>query len=196
MRKVFAIILAIGMIIACTNHGRESKAVSLHSAAKKMENGKKLKISLHSYRGTEKVKWSTSNKNIKIIKRNKKDCTIQALKEGTSYVKCKIGKKKYKRKITIKPKCLATYDNYQKLKKGMSLDQVETIIGKHTGTEEYSSQTQEEYDDIAEWNKAAGGGWSDQVYRKRIEYIWKNPWTKRYIYATFNDNILVKKTYY
>lgn len=196
MRKAFAILLAVCAVISCTNHTKESKAAQLYSPAKKMENGKKLMISLHSYYGREKPKWSTSNKKIKIIKRYKKSCKIQAVKTGTSYVKCKVGNKKYKIKITIKPECLATYNNYKKLKKGMSYDYVIKILGKHTRIENRWSQTQEEYEDIAKWNKLAGGGWTDQLYRKRVEYVWKNPWNSHYIYATFNDNILVKKSYY
>lgn len=50
---------------------------------------------------SKSVKWSTTNKKIKITKKSKKSATIKGVKNGTSYLKAKVGKKTYKCKITI-----------------------------------------------------------------------------------------------
>lgn len=48
------------------------------------------------------VKWSVSNKNVKIMSQNNKQAKIKGIKKGTSYLNAKIGKKTYKCKITVK----------------------------------------------------------------------------------------------
>jgi len=49
----------------------------------------------------KKVKWSVSNKNLKIIKKNKKTVKIKAVKTGVSIVKAKVKGKTYKCSIII-----------------------------------------------------------------------------------------------
>lgn len=53
---------------------------------------------------TKKVKWSVSNKNIKIISKNNKQAKIKGIKKGTSYLKAKVGSKTYKCKVAVKEK--------------------------------------------------------------------------------------------
>lgn len=61
-------------------------------------NATKIKII-----GTKKsVKWSVSNKKIKIVTKTKKFVKIKGVLPGSSYLKAKVGNKVYKCKITIK----------------------------------------------------------------------------------------------
>ena len=53
---------------------------------------------------SKKVKWSVSNKNIKIISKNNKQAKIKGAKKGTAYLKAKVGKKTYQCKVTVKKK--------------------------------------------------------------------------------------------
>lgn len=50
---------------------------------------------------TKKVKWSATNKNIKIISKNNKQAKIKGVKKGTSYLKAKVKGKTYKCKVAI-----------------------------------------------------------------------------------------------
>lgn len=52
----------------------------------------------------KKVKWSVSNKNIKIVSKSNKQAKIKGVKKGTSYLKEKVGSKTYKCKVTVKEK--------------------------------------------------------------------------------------------
>lgn len=52
----------------------------------------------------KKVKWSVSNKNIKIVSKSNKQAKIKGIKKGTSYLKTKVGSKTYKCKVTVKEK--------------------------------------------------------------------------------------------
>lgn len=174
----------------------KTEAVELYATSKKLQKGSNLKIKLYFYYGKTKPKWSTSNKKIKIVKKTKRSCTIKGLKTGSSYVKCKIGKKAYKIKISVKPKSLVTYNNFNKLKYGMSIDDVEqNILGNCTDVVSVVTQTQEEYDEYYQWNIEDNGRWQDHLYMERIQYVWVNPWNYHCIYATFNDGILVDKMY-
>lgn len=50
------------------------------------------------------VKWSVSNKNIRIVSKNNKQAKIKGIKKGTSYLKAKVGSKTYKCKVAVKEK--------------------------------------------------------------------------------------------
>ena len=52
----------------------------------------------------KKVKWSVSNKNIKIVSKDNKQAKIKGVKKGTSYLKARVGSKTYKCKVTVKEK--------------------------------------------------------------------------------------------
>lgn len=49
------------------------------------------------------VKWSVSNKNIKIISKNNEQAKIRGVKKGSAYINAKVGSKTYKCKITVNP---------------------------------------------------------------------------------------------
>lgn len=172
-----------------------ASAAKLATDSNKMQNGSTIKVNLWYYYGNKKPKWSVSNKKIKIISKGKTWCKIKAKKVGTAYVKCKIGKKTYKKKITVKEKSKVTYENYSELKAGMTFNEVVNILGNYTDINSSSVHTEEEYQDILRWNKEDGGGWEDSLYKERVVYKWENPWNYHYIYCTFNDGILVNKEY-
>lgn len=50
---------------------------------------------------SKEVKWSVSNKNIKIVSKSNKQAKIKGIKKGTSYLKAKVGSKIYKCKVTV-----------------------------------------------------------------------------------------------
>lgn len=77
-----------------------AKKPKLSPTKKTVYVGKTVTIKLKNNK--KKVKWSVSNKKIKITKKSKTYVKIKGLKKGTSYVKAKIGKKTYKCKITVK----------------------------------------------------------------------------------------------
>lgn len=52
----------------------------------------------------KKVKWSVSNKNIRIVSKSNKQAKIKGVKKGASYLKAKVGSKTYKCKVTVKEK--------------------------------------------------------------------------------------------
>ena len=65
--------------------------------------GKTKKLKIKNLKG-KKVKWKTSNKSVVKIKKTKKKTVVQlkGKKAGTATVTAKIGKKKYKCKVTVK----------------------------------------------------------------------------------------------
>lgn len=65
--------------------------------------GKTKKLKIKNLKG-KKVKWKTSNKSVVKIKKTKKKNVVQlkGKKAGTATVTAKIGKKKYKCKVTVK----------------------------------------------------------------------------------------------
>lgn len=101
----------------------------------------------------------------------------------------------YRTKITISPKCLVTYSNYKELEIGMDFDEVEEILGKHTDVEKSVQNTQAEYEEYLAWS-LEDDMWSRYVYHEQIEYSWRNPWTYHTVYATFNDGVLIEKSYH
>lgn len=195
MKKRTILIFTILMVGSLFFAQKDSMAASLRATKTKIENGSTAKINLYFYYGKTKVKWSVSNKKAKIISKGKKWCKIKAKKPGTVYVKCKIGKKTYKKKITIKPKSKVTYGNYDLLYAGMTYDEVADIIGYYDDISYSEMHTQEEYEQYYQWNLEDGGGWEKYLYYEQIRYVWRNPWNYHYIYCTFNDGVLVEKSY-
>jgi hypothetical protein len=196
--KRFIVVVLIAVLLSAQINAVDSKAVSLGSSTSRytLQNGSTLKINVYFYYGSEKPKWSTSNKNIKITSKGKTWCKIKAKKAGNSYVKCKIGKKTYKKKITVKAKSKITYSYYSAIDYGMTIDEVRKLLGER-GTV-YSSKTNsdEEYNQYLEWQTEDGGGWEDSLYYEQVVYEWTNPWTYSRIYCTFNDGVLISKKYY
>lgn len=74
--------------------------VKLSSTKKTVMVGKTVTIRLKNNK--KKVKWSVSNKKIKIVKKTKQYAKVKALKKGKCVLKAKVGKKTYKCQITVK----------------------------------------------------------------------------------------------
>lgn len=53
---------------------------------------------------SKKVKWSVSNKTIRIVNKSNKQAKIKGIKKGTSYLKAKVGGNTYKCRVTVKSK--------------------------------------------------------------------------------------------
>ena len=187
---LFIFVLAFGI-----NTGTNSKAAQLYTNSKKIQNGKKAKIELYFYYGKSKAKWSVSNNKIKIVKRTNKSCTIKGVKVGSAYVKCRIGRKTYKIKITVKQTSKVTYSNFNEIENGMTLEDAKDILGNYTEVDYARIHTAQEYQDYCRWQYEDGGGWEDELWRKQVRYKWENPWTRNCIYLTFNDGYLCDKLY-
>ena len=89
-----------------------SEVVTKHTEKKKtVLLGKKTTIKLLNSPST-KIKWSASNKKIKIVKKSKNKVTILGVKRGKTTLTAKVNGKKYKCKITISDRAKKTGTNY------------------------------------------------------------------------------------
>lgn len=198
MKKQNLLIFIFMALALSLTFSSKSNAAMLSVSKNKVQNGSTLRIDLYFYYGKAKPKWSVSNKKAKIVSKGKKWCKIKAKKTGTVYVKCKIGKKTYKKKITIKDKSKVTYNNYLDIEQGMHLEDVEDIIGHYSEIYRSESHTYAEYNEYHTWYLEDGPGsmWEDYLYMEQVEYKWVNPWTYKTVYCTFNDGVLVKKEWH
>lgn len=94
-----AIILFFGLIPSNVQAAGKTK---LNTTKKTISVGDSCTIKLLN--NSKKVKWSVSNKNIKIVSKNNKQVKIKGVKKGASYLSAKAGKKTYKCKVTIRTK--------------------------------------------------------------------------------------------
>ena len=108
---------------------------------------------------------------------------------------CKIGEKEIKKKITIKPKCRITYENYKKIEYGMALVDVNFILDDSEEVYHSFSHLYQEYNDYLQMQREYGG-MEDECYLEQVEYVWRNPWNGHKIDATFNDGVLIDKSYF
>lgn len=197
MKKLFIIIPLLLCLSFFSTGTYSSKADGLLSKNNRIEKGSKTKIDFFWYYGKKKVKWKTSNKNIKILSKGKDWCKIKGIKAGTSYVIYKIGKKTYKKKIKVIKKQTATHKNFKKLKLDMTFDEVEDILGNYSEIESTDMNTENEYEyklrcceEDGDWDI-----YGDELYREKVVYKWINKITYKSIRCTFNDGVLVKKEY-
>lgn len=86
----------------------KANATSISQKTTKIPVGGKTTIML--YNNNSKVKWSTSNKKIKIVKKKNNRATIKGVKTGKSVLTAKVGKKKYKCKVTVTKKEIIKYE--------------------------------------------------------------------------------------
>lgn len=83
---------------------------SVNAAGKTKLNATKKTVNVGDFctvkmlNNKKKVKWSVSNKNIKIVSKSNKQAKIKGVKKGASYLKAKVGSKTYKCKVTVKEK--------------------------------------------------------------------------------------------
>lgn len=103
-RRFLAVALATVLFFVSTGASEVSAAVSprLSTTRKTITVGQSCTVKLLNNK--KAVKWSVSNKNIKIVSKNNKQATIKAVKKGTSYLQAKVGKKTYKCKISVNQK--------------------------------------------------------------------------------------------
>ena len=193
-RRILSLLIVLALLVSVIPCGRASAAY-LYFYQKKVEQGRTVKVYLYSYFGKKKPKWSLSNKKAKIVSKGKKWCKIKAKKAGSVYLKCKIGKKTYKKRISIGAKSKVTYANYNSLYQGMTLSQVINKLGMYEEVDSSITHTEQEYREILELQREEGG-WEDYLYREKIEYKWQNPYDGHRVYATFYDGILREKNYY
>ena len=101
-KKLLTIALAVILcFLAFTTSSTQAAGKTKLNATKKTINvGSSCTIKLLN--NSKKVKWSVSNKNIKIVSKNNKQAKIKGVKKGTSYLKAKVGNKTYKCKIIVK----------------------------------------------------------------------------------------------
>ncbi len=98
--SIAAIILSL-LILFPANVNAAGKT-KLNVTSKTIKVGDSYTVKLLN--NNKKVKWSTSNKNIKIVSKSNKQAKIKGVKKGTSYLNAKVGKKTYKCKVTITTK--------------------------------------------------------------------------------------------
>lgn len=94
------IMLSLMMLFSSTTQA--AGKTKLNSTKKTINVGDSCTVKLLNNK--KKVKWSVSNKNIKIISKNNKQAKIKGVKKGASYLSAKVGSKTYKCKVTVKSK--------------------------------------------------------------------------------------------
>lgn len=97
---IAAIILSVLVLFPTT--ASAAGKTKLNTTKKTINVGDSCTVKLLNNK--KKVKWSVSNKNIKIVSKNNKQAKIKGVKKGTSYLKAKVGSKTYKCKVTVKEK--------------------------------------------------------------------------------------------
>lgn len=97
-----AIVIMLSLVVFLPSNAQAAAKTKLNVTKKTIYVGDSYTVKLLN--NTKKVKWSTSNKNIKMVSKNNKQAKIKGVKKGTSYLSAKVGKKTYKCKVTIKTK--------------------------------------------------------------------------------------------
>lgn len=97
-----AVAIILSLVIFLPSSAQAAAKTKLNVTTKTIYVGDSYTVKLLN--NTKKVKWSASNKNIKIVSKNNKQAKIKGVKKGTSYLSAKVGSKTYKCKVTIKNK--------------------------------------------------------------------------------------------
>ena len=95
---IASIVLSVAIILPST----ASAAGKTKMNAKKKTINVGESCTVNMLNNKKKVKWSVSNKNIRILRKSNKWAKIKGIKKGTSYLKAKIGSKTYKCKVTVR----------------------------------------------------------------------------------------------
>lgn len=118
IKKTGTILFFVIALLALSSQSVEAKGkVKISPTKKTISVGQTTTIKLKN--SSKKVKWSTSNKKIKIVSKSKKQAKIKGVSKGTSYLKARVGKKTYKCKILIdnpklsKTNIIMTKGNYE-----------------------------------------------------------------------------------
>lgn len=90
----------MSLLVLFPSSANAAGKTKLNSTKKTINVGDSCTVKLLNNK--KKVKWSTSNKNIRIVSKSNKQAKIKGVKKGTSYLKAKVGSKTYKCKVTVK----------------------------------------------------------------------------------------------
>lgn len=194
MKKVCSLIISIVICLSVFFNTTTVKAWYLEPKGDKdvIRIGTKVKVQCYAY-GGKLIKWWTTNKNLKIVKKNKKYCIVKARKIGKCYVKARVretGGKIWtlKTKIIIKKKSKVTYSRFLDIEKGMTLNQVKKIIGKPSDHYNISVYNDYVWDDVL-----------DEWVSKRIRtenYAFRNPFNGAEIVVRFENGLVDSCDYY
>lgn len=102
MKKILSVVLALVLslsLLPVTSISAASKKVKLNKTKATIYVGKTVTLKLGNNK--RKVKWSTSNKKVATVSKKGK---VTGKKAGKTIITAKVGKKKYKCKITVKKK--------------------------------------------------------------------------------------------
>ena len=97
-KRIVSVILTLAMLLSFLPNVQASAKVKFNSKARTVEVGKTIKVSIS---GAKKVKWTSSSKYFKIVKKTNKYCTIKGFKEGWGYLTAKADGKNYRCQITV-----------------------------------------------------------------------------------------------
>lgn len=101
-KRTLIMLLIIGMAIFFSTSAQAAGKVKLNKTSQTLKVGETEKIKLLNNK--KSVKWSVSNKKIKIVKKSKTYAQVKGVNKGTAYLKAKVGGKTYKCKIVVKSK--------------------------------------------------------------------------------------------
>lgn len=97
MRKLKTLLLALVILLIPLQV--QAKTPKFDYSDKYIAVGQTIRFDMLNTK--KKVKWSVSNKKVSITKKGKKYIKVKGKKVGSVYIKGKIGKKTYKKKLTV-----------------------------------------------------------------------------------------------
>lgn len=103
MKRFLAVLLVIALVFATpmtSTYAKKSKT-KLNKKKITLTVGKTYKLKVKKKPAGKKVKWKSSNKKVATVSKKGK---VKAKKKGKATITAKIGKKKYKCKVTVKAK--------------------------------------------------------------------------------------------
>lgn len=176
-RKILSvvIILAFVVLLNCSSVSLAYGRLYTYSDQHTIQKTGVLTVYLSTSNYNKKPKWSVSNKSVlKIQRKSRNKITVKGKSTGTAKIICKVGKKKYKYKITVKPKSKIDEDHYDMITVDMTYDEVCDILGGE-GKLEYSNPD-----------------YFDKLFER---YRWENKFTYSYISVEFEDGIVTDKSW-
>ncbi len=96
------VVIMLSFLVLFPSSANAAGKTKLNTTKKTINIGDSCTVKLLNNK--KKVKWSVSNKTIRIVSKSNKQAKIKGVKKGTSYLKAKVGSKTYKCKVTVKSK--------------------------------------------------------------------------------------------
>lgn len=98
-KKIWVFILfVLFSVMTCQDRAQAASQVKLNVTNAMMTKGDSFTLKVTGTK--KKVKWNSSKKSVATVKNG----VVKAKKNGTTYITAKIGKKRYKCKVTVKSK--------------------------------------------------------------------------------------------